>query len=196
MPDYSEPDYAPWYFQIEKIKKIVIENGVKNIGNNAFRKCTSFTFVTIPNSVTSIGELAFYSCSGLTSITIPNSVTSIGKEAFYGCSGLTSLTIPNSVTSIGSIAFGGCSGLTSIIVEKGSAYYDSRDYCNAIIETKSNTLINGCKNTVIPHSVTSIGEFAFHSCSSLISITIPNSVTSIGKLAFFRCFQSYLRHYP
>ncbi len=317
MPDYN--GFAPWGSKVEKIKKIVINNGVTNIGSYAFDGCTNLTSITIPNSVTSIGSVAFYgctslssitipnsvtsigdmafygtkwydkqpdgliyaglvlykykgtmptntnivvkqgtnsigyeafyNCSGLTSITIPNSVTSIGSYAFYNCSGLTSITIPNSVTSIGGsafsgcyiladkfvnnsicncnynvidveqkdgllikekevvrcrpwavsvtipnsvtsiggAAFSGCSGLISIIVEKNNPKYDSRNDCNAIIETQSNTLIVGCKNTVIPNSVTSIGGQAFSGCSDLTSITIPNSVTSIGERAFYYC---------
>ena len=141
----------------------------------------------IPNSVTSIGDYAFSECSGLTSITIPNSVTSIGYEAFRGCSGLTSITIPNTVTRIGDHAFSECSGLTSIVVEDGNTIYDSRNNCNAFIETKTNKLISGCQSTIIPNSVTSIGNYAFFSCSSLTSITIPNSVTSIGDDAFYGC---------
>ena len=148
---------------------------------------SEITYNNVICSVTSIGNYAFEYCEGLTSITIPNSVASIGYSAFYGCSGLTSITIPNSVTSIGNYAFYGCSGLESIVVEKGNTKYDSRNNCNAIIETKSNTLITGCKNTVIPNSVTSIGHYAFSGCSGLTSITIPNSVTSIGDYAFFEC---------
>ena len=160
---------------------------VTSIEDYAFYYCSGLTSITIPNSVTSIGDCAFYDCSGLTSITIPNSVTSIGEYAFSGCSGLTSVTIPNSVTSIGDYAFSGCSGLTSIVVENGNSNYDSRSNCNAIIETASNTLISGCKNTIIPNSVTSIGSQAFQGCSGLTSITIPNSVTSIGNFAFYGC---------
>ena len=183
-------DYSNEYSGNVIIPSSVVYNGntysVTSIGNETFFNC-SLTSVTIPNSVTSIGSSAFEGCSGLTSVTIPNSVTSIGRDAFDWCSGLTSVSIPNSVTSIGETAFRRCSGLTSIVVETGNAKYDSRDNCNAIIETSSNALIAGCKNTVIPNSVTSIGYEAFFGCSGLTSVTIPNSVTSIGNLAFSGC---------
>ena len=166
---------------------ITIPNSVTSIGNDAFCYCKGLTDVTIGNSVTSIGINAFYECTSMTSITIPNSVTSIGAQAFYGCSGLTSVTIPNSVTSIGERAFWGCYGLTSVVVKNGNIVYDSRENCNAIIETATNTLITGCQNTTIPNSVTSIGSGAFRYCSGLTSVTIPNSVTSIGNSAFMGC---------
>ena len=168
------------------MSSITLPSTVTSIGSNAFWKCTALTSFTIPSNVTSIGSSAFYGCSGLTSVIIPNSVTSIGSSAFEGCSSLTNITIPNSVTSIGDHAFFGC-GLTSIQVASGNTTYDSRNNCNAIIETASNTLIAGSNNTVIPNSVTSIGYGAFCNCSSLTSVTIPNSVTSIGGSTFEKC---------
>ena len=114
-------------------------------------------------------------------------VTSIGENAFVYCRGLTSVAIPSSVTSIGERAFISCSGLTSIVVESGNPVYDSRNNCNAIIETASNTLIGGCNYTKIPSSVTSFGNYALGSCKDLTSIEIPSGVTSIGDYAFSGC---------
>ena len=125
--------------------------------------------------------------SQIESIVIGNGVTSIGSSAFNDCDNLTSITIPASVTSIGDGAFRDCYRLTAILVDANNEVYDSRNDCNAIIETSSNTLIAGCVTTVIPEGVTSIGDQAFSGCGNLTSITIPESVTSIENEAFYCC---------
>ena len=119
MPDYESGSDVPWYSRRGEIKKVVIENGVKNIGNKAFRDCVKLTSVEIPSSVTSIGDDAFSGCYNLTSVEIPNFVTSIGNWAFEDCPLITSIEIPSSVTSIGDMAFNKCYRLNSVTF-KGS----------------------------------------------------------------------------
>ena len=190
----SETDFEWDGTKITKYKgnggDVVIPSRCTEIGSLAFSAAldgySNLTSVVIPNSVTTIGDSAFYGCSNLTDIIIPDSVTKIERNVFHGCSSLTSITIPDSVIKIGGMLFHGCSSLTSIEVASGNTIYDSRENCNAIIETKTNTLIAGCKNTKIPNSVTGIGAYAFI-CSGLTSITIPASVTKIGDGVFQGC---------
>ena len=169
------------------LTSIDLPASLTTIGNLAFSFCSSLSSIELPTSLTTICEKAFEACKGLTSITIPDGVTSISYMAFYKCTALTSITIPASVTSIGKEAFINCIGLESISVAAGNTIYDSRNGCNALIETASNTLMLGCKNTVIPNTVTSIGDNAFDGCEELKEITIPASVTSIGNYAFYGC---------
>ena len=157
---------------------------VTGIGDDAFFPGNELTSVTIPESVTRIGNGAFYYCSKLASITIPASVNSIGTEAFCNCQSLKSITIPENVTSIGTDAFSSCKGVAAITVAEENTIYESPDNCNAIIEKSTHTLLWGCKNTVIPNTVTSINDNAFRNHTGLTSITIPESVTSIGNSAF------------
>ena len=169
------------------LTSVTIPNSVTSIGQEVFRGCTGLTSVKISNQLTAISRMAFYDCSGLTSVTIPNGVTTLDDFSFCGCASLTSIAIPSSVNNIGSRAFSGCSGLTSIMVNSNNTRYDSRDNCNAIIETATNKLVVGCKKTSIPSSVTTIGDDAFFDCSGLASIVIPNSVTTIESYVFFGC---------
>ena len=162
-----------------------IPSSVTSIDSYAFRGC-ELTSIDIPDSVTEIGECAFADCSELKEVKIPSSVITIEAKAFEDCTGLTELVIPDSVTEIGEDAFKGCTGLTSIKVSPDNKCFDSREDCNAIIDTQNNMLLYGCKNTKIPSSVTSIGPYAFCGCE-LTSIDIPDSVTEIGGSAFSSC---------
>ncbi len=144
--------------------------------------------VVIENGVTGIGEDAFLCCYSLATITIPNSVTSIGNSAFHYCESLTSVAIPASVTTIGECAFSACKSLVSITVDINNKAYHSIDNC--IVKTATKTIIAGCTTSIIPRNgrITSIGDYAFLDCYFFItSITIPDSVTTIGANAFTHC---------
>ena len=190
---------APWG---TSIKKVVIENGVTNIGGWVFYGCTSLTSVTIPDSVTSIGYRAFentayynnesnwdngilYIGNNLIkakenvsgSVEIKQGTKVIADEAFSYCSSLTSVTVPDSVTSIGSYAFSYCSSLTSVTIGNGVTRigYSTFKDCTSLT------------SITIPDGVTKINDYTFSGCTSLASVTIPDSVASIGYYAFGNC---------
>lgn len=143
-------------------------------------------YYTIQEGTRLVADDAFSSCDSMTSITIPQSVKHLGAYIFEYCESLTSIVIPNSVLSIGAAVCSNCPALTSIIVEEGNAKYDSRNNCNAIIETETNTLISGCTTTLIPQSVEHIGKWAFWGCE-FESFSIPSGIKSIGEEAFGNC---------
>lgn len=139
----------------------------------------------IPNTVKSIGYHAFYyGNSALYEINIPDNVDSIANYAYMGAWSVKKITIGKGLRTMGNRSFSGCSMVNSITVSSANPYFDSRDNCNAIIETATNRLILGCNNTVIPNSIKTIGIYAFESNYNIASITIPNSVTAIEDRAF------------
>jgi hypothetical protein len=181
--------------------------GAPSFGAYAFYQCSSLTSVTMPN-VKSISDNMFSNCRALASITLPSVLTSIGSSAFFG-TGLTSIVIPASVTSISTNPFQNCESLESIEVESGNTRYNSRDNCNAIINSSGN-IVSGCKNSTFPTTVTGVKERAFYnipitsvdlsritmieqyafSGSSLTSVTVPAGITSsidLGSYAFSKC---------
>ena len=179
---------ASSFYNCTNLTSVVIPNSVVSIGNSAFYDCERVTSVTIGDHVASIGNSAFYNNTRLTSLDLGSSVVSIGDNAFYGCTSLTTVTIPASVTSLGVDMFGNCTKLGHITVASGNPIYDSRNNCNAIIETEANKLVAGCKNTVIPNTVVTIGERAFYSCTGLTgTLSLPNSITMIEPNAFYGC---------
>ncbi len=177
------------------LNAITLPPTITSIGNYAFGysvdnlgypvPCSSLQSIVIPPSVTSIGYYAF-SRSGLTEVILPPSVTSIGTLAFGDCDNLEYVYLPASVTSIEGNAFTGTS-IWTIEVDQENPVYDSRGGCNAIIQTDINKLITGCKSTVIPDDVVSIGVSAFENATGLTTINLPSSVESIGEYAFANC---------
>ncbi|MDD5924514.1 MAG: leucine-rich repeat protein [Clostridia bacterium] len=199
--DMSSISIQPWLsYHINDIKSVVIDNGVTNISNDAFKRCINLEKVKIPDSVTSIGSSAFEDCSSLASVDIPGSVTTIGSRAFIYCAALSSvdiedgvtiisdnafrscellktINIPDSVTTIGNGAFHSCRSLTPLVIPDG-------------VKSIGNTAFYGCHSLTsveIPSSVTSIGNNAFAFCTALTSVNIPSSVTSLGVAAFAYC---------
>jgi hypothetical protein len=125
--------------------------------------------------------------AGCQNTVIPQSVVNIGFKAFAFRDTLKSVTIPRNINCIQEGAFECCSSISSIVIEEGNSHYDSRNNCNAIIETATNKLVLGCQNTIIPNTVKIIGYQAFYNCSFLTSVVIPDSVVSIEKEAFCNC---------
>ena len=197
------------FYNCYQITSVVIPNTISRVGDMAFGGCTALEAVNIPNSISIIGNRVFYNChfaeisiptsivsigceafrfcTNLRSVVIPNSVTSIGDKAFFGCDKLASVNIAASVQSIGESSFGSCNDLRHIVVDEANTVYDSRDNCNAIIETKTNTLIAGCNYSHIPSSVTSIGNYAFHNFMNLKKVLLPSTLETIGRNAFAAC---------
>ena len=153
---------------------------VRKTDNTVIAACSA---TTLNNVMSAIGPYAFYGCSKLENITISSPITKIGYEAFGGCTSLRAITIPANMTELGYRAFAGCDELSTIIVSANNSRYDSRDSCNAVIETATNTLVAGCSTTVIPSTVDRIGYEAF-SGASISKMVIPETVTGIGHYAF------------
>ena len=175
------------FYSCNNLTSVTLGSALTSIGSSAFQYCNNLTTIDIPNSVVSIGNYAFANCGNLTSATFGTSLYSIGDYAFASCSSLTSMEIPASVASVGTGAFNSCTGLAQITVATGNPVLDSRNNCNAIVVTASNKLVVGCKNTVIPNTVTIIGEQAFYGCAGLASVTIPEALVSIESSAFYDC---------
>ncbi len=226
------------FYGCKSLTNIIIPGSVSIIGERAFMGCSNLTNVTIFDGVNCIDIYAFSSCNSLQNITIPDSVTYIYDKAFYGCDNLTSVIIGKSVTGIGQNVFDRCENLESITIPESlkgfdygafnycyrlkNVYYEGtlEQWCNITFsDSTANPCHNGANfyingelvvNMVIPNSVTSIGEYAFSGCNSLmnviigdgitsirpqafsycknlISITLPDSVTSIGNQVFYGC---------
>lgn len=167
------------------LTSVTLTDNITDLGDHVFSGCENLTTVVLPSNLTEIKEYSFNNCLSLTNITLPNTLTSIGTCAFNSCKSFTNITIPENVISIGNYAFRGCSNLETITVDNNNSVYDSRNNCNALIETETNILLLGSINTTIPDNVVSIGNSAFYNVN-ITSIDL-SSVTSIGNSAFCYC---------
>ncbi len=207
----SVEDIANYGFQnCTSLKTVALNNGVKKLQWRVFDGCTSLTTVTginkleyissdvfrgtpwledLPDGLLYLGKVLFMYKGTMpdnTTINIKEGTTQIAYRALFECKGLVGLSIPESLTTIESGNFYE-NNLSKIIVAPGNKKYDSRDNCNAIIETSTNTLIHGCKTSTIPNTVTTLGDYSLAYCSGLTSIVIPSSVDSIADGAFAQC---------
>ena len=157
--------------------RIVIPEGVKSIGEDAFNSYSGINYVILPSTLKRIEEMAFLGCTGLTSISLPEGLESIGLCGFYGCSGLTEMVIPESVKNIGNGAFQTCRNLASINIPSGVS----------IIRDDVFSTCDSLSSIILPDNVVRIGEDAFERCISLTSIRIPDNVRRIGQRAFMDC---------
>ena len=192
MPDFNFPEgnLAPWWnyealgmltsfgnFKLEgELKKVVIKDGVTNVGDYALFCLPAATQITLPDSVTRIGRYGIAMCSKLTGMSIPKGVTEIGDFGLAG-DGLTAVTLPDGLQSLGRGAFDACTSLTNttlpaaITAVPGKCFADCTKLLTADYKGE----------------VTAIGDLAFESCKSLVTAPIPETVTELGASAFNGC---------
>jgi hypothetical protein len=172
--------------ECRNLKKIKLSDRTLTIGKHAFHNCRNLEEIDLGEKVIEIVMYAFNSCSKLKNIKLPETLKTLGKGAFYNCPSLTDLYIPSNLESIATGCFDNCAFKT-IKVSPNNTVFDSRNNCNAIIESSSNTIIKGSSSTVIPNTIISIGSKAFYNNQGIVSLTIPDSVTSINENAFSIC---------
>ena len=187
------------------LETVTLGGLTSRIGRYAFANCSNLTNVCFTDSLTFIDSFAFEECHSLKNINLPNALRHIGYWAFSGCTELSPPMLPDSLEYLGGGAFSGCKlirnlyipskvksieqafkmdSIETITVDIRNPYLDSRNNCNAVIETQTNKLLFGCKNSFVPNGVRIIDDL---SCLSIDSIVIPSSVESISCMAFFRC---------
>ena len=157
-----------------ELKEVVIEEGVTEIGVDAFSVCTSLETVTLPESLQKIGEKAFSYCTSLKTINIPDSVNVIGPKAFYFCKSLTSIDIPEGITEIGYATFGYAENLATVNIPASVTRIGDFAFQNC-----------GFTSMDVPATVKELGEGAFSTCRSLKNVTVP--AETVSKKAFYFC---------
>ena len=172
---------------IQSFDELQYFTGLTALGDSAFYHCSQMTSVVLPETVTAIGASAFQYCFYLSSIRLSENLENIASDAFWNCVRLTSIRIPAKVSSIGDTVFGYCTQLTDVSVDPANTVFDSREGCNAIVETSTNTLYQAFVSTRIPSTVTTIGRFAYSYVAGLTELRIPSNVTALAGVSVFSC---------
>ena len=168
---------APWHdSHSASVKKLVVEDGITSIGNEAFSDCESLVSAELAEGITSIGDGAFTGCYDLEKINIPNSVTSIGYDAFDSCWALPSLELPSGLSKLESSAVS-FTAIKELTVPHGVKVVDS--YLAAYNDNLT--------TVTLEEGVEEIWHRAFWGCEKLNNITIPRSVKKIEEEAFLEC---------
>lgn len=165
------------FSSLDKIIKVEIHKGIKEIESEAFTECTSLTEIIMPVGLSSIGERSFVGCSSLFRVVLPRDLSVIPRRLFFMCDKLEDINFPSSLKEIGQGSFAACTSLKQVIIPNG------------VNEIKA-SVFSGCKSLVkitLPSGLTSIGFSAFNDCSNLESISIPANIKSIGDEAFNKC---------
>ena len=197
IPDNVSEIQVAAFDDCSNLTAIHIPANVDTIALGVFMGCSNLNSITIDSANRSyespgnanaiIDKATMILLEGCNNTVIPEGVKRIWDNAFIGRAHLKSITIPASVRYIGRDSFSDCESLEEIKVDADNATFDSRNNCNAIIESATNTLVAGCGKTVIPEGIETIGDSAFASVNTLTHVTIPKSVTEIRGYAFERC---------
>ena len=164
----------------------IIPQDIETMGEFAFSHCRNLQRIVVPEGVSCIADGAFEYCSSLKEVVLPTTLEIIGGASFGYCTSLESITIPKGVCNMKGDIFCGCISLQKISVDSANETFDSRNNCNAVIDTEQNKLVAGCKGTVVVDGIKSIGSRAFYK-SGITSVHIPSSVENIESAAFKDC---------
>ena len=181
------------FYNLTELTSADFSAGLETLGAEAFKNCNKLTSVKLSKNLREIGNNAFESCENISGFSLPDTLNNIGDYAFSNCLKINTVNIPASVSKIGLNPYKGCSRLTSISVDGANPNFDSRNNCNAIINSTTNALITGCENTVIPEGTKSIYSFAFSQNSNIKNLKIPKSLTDIQDLALIGCSPESVR---
>ena len=172
----TESNQSPFYSIADKIKKVVIKDGITGLGDYLFYNCSSISAVEFPNSLATIGRGVFSCCSSLKSISLPNNLSKLGTGVFYK-TGLEELVIPEGILYVPSALCQSCGSLKKVTIPQScTVIYDYAFYkCEKL------------ESIEIPSNVELISYDAFQYCTSLTSVTIPENVKSLGVACFDHC---------